>query len=124
MARARRRIDRDAALARFRTLLAESVRDPEATWAETLPALTRDAQWSMRDWYERRARLAEFELKEEFETHVAGLVRDAAFDVMALLRESLKATCKEDFPPAKAARETETKETEGDEDDEDDEDDD
>ena len=52
------------------------------------------------------------------------MVRDAALDVMALLRESLKATCKEDFAPAKAARETETKETEGDEDDEDDEDDD
>ena len=43
LARARRRIDRDAARA-VGTLLAESVRDPEATWAETLPALTRDAQ--------------------------------------------------------------------------------
>ena len=123
LARARRRIDRDAALARFRTLLAESVRDPEATWAETLPALTRDAQGRCAIGT-KDAPLAEFELKEEFETHVAGLVRDAAFDVMALLRESLKATCKEDFAPAKAARETETKETEGDEDDEDDEDDD
>ena len=108
---------------RFRTLLAESVRDPEATWAETLPALTRDAQGRCAIGT-KDAPLAEFELKEEFETHVAGLVRDAALDVMALLRESLKATCKEDFAPAKAARETETKETEGDEDDEDDEDDD
>ena len=44
LARARRRIDRDAALARFRALLAESVRDPEATWADALPALTRDPQ--------------------------------------------------------------------------------
>ena len=109
LARARRRIDRDAALARFRTLLAESVRDPEATWAETLPALTRDAQGRCAIG----SPLTEFELREEFETHVAGLVRDAALDVMALLQESLKATCKEDFAPAARG-------TEGDRSDEDD----
>ena len=96
LARARRRIDRDAALARFRALLAESVRDPEATWADALPALTRDAQGRCAIG----SPLTEFELREEFETHVAGLVRDAALDVMTLLQESLKATCKEDFAPA------------------------
>ena len=122
LARARRRIDRDAALARFRALLAESVRDPEATWADALPALTRDPQGRCRVDGSSDAPLAEFELREEFETHVAGLVRDAALDVMALLRESLKATCKEDFAPARS-RETEAKETEGDRSDEDDEDD-
>ena len=122
LARARRRIDRDAALARFRALLAESVRDPEATWADALPALTRDAQGRCRVDGSSDAPLAEFELRDEFEAHVAGLVRDAALGVMALLRESLKATCKEDFAPA--ARETkEAKETEGDRSDEDDEDD-
>lgn len=112
LARARRRIDRDAALARFRALLAESVRDPEATWADALPALTRDAQGRCAIG----SPLTEFELREEFETHVAGLVRDAALDVMALLQESLKATCKEDFAPAARG-------TEGDGSDEDDEDD-
>ena len=109
LARARRRIDRDAALARFRALLAESVRDPEATWADALPALTRDAQGRCAIG----SPLTEFELREEFETHVAGLVRDAALDVMALLQESLKATCKEDFAPAARG-------TEGDRSDEDD----
>ena len=109
LARARRRIDRDAALARFRALLAESVRDPEATWADALPALTRDAQGRCAIG----SPLTEFELREEFETHVAGLVRDAALDVMTLLQESLKATCKEDFAPAARG-------TEGDRSDEDD----
>ena len=82
-------------MARFKALLAESVRDPEATWAQSLPALQRDVQG--RCVFGRGTVMDEFELRDEFLNHVAGLLRKVATDARVLMEETIKATCKEDF---------------------------
>ena len=79
--------------AHFRTLLTETVKDPEALWAETLPKLRRDAQ-SRADV---DGPLPARDMQEAFEAHVAGLLLRAADDVRALLESSLRAHSAEDF---------------------------
>ena len=122
LARQRRMIDRESAMARFKALLAESVRDPEATWAQSLPALQRDVQG--RCVFGRGTVMDEFELRDEFLNHVAGLLRKVATDARVLLEETIKATCKEDFdvpePPTPKDGDDDEDDDEDDEDDDED----
>jgi transcription elongation regulator 1 len=115
-------IDRESAMARFKALLAESVRDPEATWAQSLPALQRDVQG--RCVFGRGTVMDEFELRDEFLNHVAGLLRKVATDARVLLEETIKATCKEDFdvpePPTPKDGDDDEDDDEDDEDDDED----